>query len=72
MLIKEKMSRRLIRHLLGGALRLAGWVAEGKDDGPVVEGGHVLEDLLGEDASDGGRANQASGLQITNDIRQVL
>ena len=39
--------------LLSGAFGLAGWVAEGKNDGTLVEGGHVLDDLLGEGSSDG-------------------
>lgn len=38
--------------LLGGALSLAGWVTEGKDDWTLVEGSHISDDLLGEGSSD--------------------
>ena len=39
--------------LLGGALGLAGGVAQGEDDRPLVERSHVLDDLLCERASNG-------------------
>lgn len=40
--------------LLSGALCFAGGVAQGEDDGSLVVGRHVLDDLLGEGACDGG------------------
>lgn len=39
--------------LLGCALCFAGGVAQGEDDGPLVEGRHVLDDLLSEGSADG-------------------
>lgn len=40
--------------LLSRALGLAGGVAQGKDDRALVEGGHVLQNLLREGSCDGG------------------
>lgn len=39
--------------LLGCALRLAGGIAQGKDDGPLIEGCHVSDDLLSKGPSNG-------------------
>jgi len=58
--------------LLGRALGLAGGVRQGKDDGPLVEAGHVPQDLRSEDTADSGGADQARGLQLLDDFAQVL
>ena len=42
--------------LLCCALRLASWVAEGEDNGVVVEGGHVLQDVFCEGSRHCGRS----------------
>lgn len=39
--------------LLCCALRLAGGIAQSKDDGPVIEGRHVSDDLLSKRPSNG-------------------
>ena len=39
--------------LLCRALCLAGRVAQGEDDWPLVEGGHGFDDALGKSSSDG-------------------
>ena len=39
--------------LLCRALCLAGWVAQGEDDWPLVEGRHGFDDALGKSSSDG-------------------
>jgi len=44
--------------LLGGALSFAGGVAQGKDNGFLVEISHVLQDLGGEGTADGRGADQ--------------
>lgn len=38
--------------LLRCALGLAGWITQSKDDGPLVEGRHVSDDLLSKRTSD--------------------
>lgn len=60
----------LIR-LLGGALGLAGGVAQGEDDGFLVEIAHVLQDLGGEGAADGRGADQHRRLGRFDHVDQV-
>lgn len=48
--------------LLRGALGLAGWVAEREDDWPLVERGHVSDDLLAEGSGHGGHSCEAAAV----------
>ena len=49
--------------LLGGALGHAGGVAEGEDDGALVEGGHVADDGLCEGAGDRGHTCRTGNMR---------
>lgn len=51
--------------LLGGALSFAGRVAERKDDGSLVEGGHVPDDLLRERPSNSCHACIRTTVRLT-------
>ena len=39
---------RVLVSLLGGALRLTGWIAQRKDDGTVVKARHHVQDVFSE------------------------
>lgn len=55
--------------LLGGALGLAGWVAEGENNGALVECGHVSDDLLGKGSSHSSHSYDAKQRKTTRGFR---
>ena len=58
--------------LLSSALRHAGGVTQCKDDGSLVEGSHVLNELLSEGPGDGSSPYGCCGAQLTADVLQIL
>ena len=53
------------------ALCLAGGVGQGKDDGLLVDGGHLLDDVLSEDIGDGCGSNEDGGFDVLDDLHEV-
>ena len=58
--------------LLECALRLAGRVGQGEDDGVVVQLGHLLEDLLVEGTANGGQTHEDGGLDVVDQASEGL
>ena len=58
--------------LLSSALGQGGGVAQGEDDGLLVEGGHVLDDLRGEHPGHSRGSDQAGGLDGLHDVAELL
>jgi len=58
--------------VLEGALRLGARVGQGEDDGPLVHGSHLLEDLRGESTADGAETHKDGGLDVVDDLLEGL
>lgn len=58
--------------LLECALRLAGGVGQGEDDGVIVQLGHLLENLLVESTANGGQTHQDGGLDVVDQAGERL
>ena len=58
--------------LLGCAFGFAGWVAESEDDGPLVESGHIFEDLRREGPADSGSADENGRFDESDDLVEFV
>ena len=58
--------------LFRGALRQGRGVTQGEDDGLLVEGRHVLDNLGGEHSGHAGGADETSGLDGFHDVAKLL
>jgi len=69
---KEALALGVLDRVLESALRLGAGVGQGEDDGPLVHGSHLLEDLGGESTADGAQTHKDGGLDVVDDLLEGL
>jgi hypothetical protein len=69
---EEALALGVLDSILEGALRLGARVGQGEDDGPVVHGSHLLENLRSESSADGAETHEDSGLDVVDDLLEGL
>ena len=69
---EKALALGVLDSVLESALRLGARVGQGEDDGPLVHGGHLLEDLGGESATDGAETHKDGGLDVVDDLLEGL
>jgi hypothetical protein len=69
---EEALALGVLDSVLEGALRLGARVGQGEDDGPLVHGSHLLENLGSESAANGAETHEDSGLDVVDDLLEVL